>query len=74
MAVRSERKHTILSPRQVPEKIIPVAEIPRTLTGKVSEMAVREAIHGRPVRNLDALMNPRSLDSFAPAVLPELDN
>jgi acetoacetyl-CoA synthetase len=62
------------SPRHVPEKIIPVAEIPRTLTGKVSEMAVREAIHGRPVRNLDALINPRSLDSFAPAVLPELDN
>ena len=62
------------SPRHVPEKIIPVAEIPRTLTGKVSELAVREAIHGRPVRNLDALLNPRSLDSFAPAVLPELES
>ena len=62
------------SPRHVPEKIIPVAEIPRTLTGKVSELAVREAIHGRPVRNLDALLNPRSLDSFAPAVLPELNS
>ena len=60
------------SPRHVPEKIISVAEIPRTLTGKVSELAVREAIHGRPVRNLDALLNPESLEFFSPTTLAEL--
>ena len=60
------------SPRHVPEKIIQVADIPRTLTGKVSELAVREAIHGRPVRNRDALLNPESLDFFSPTKLPEL--
>jgi acetoacetyl-CoA synthetase len=53
------------TPRHVPAKIIPVADIPRTHTGKRSETAVRDAIHGKPVANLDALSNPQSLDLYA---------
>lgn len=53
-----------LSPRYVPEKIIAVPDIPRTVTGKVSEAAVTNAIHGRPVRNRDSLANPGALDYF----------
>lgn len=60
-----------LSPRHVPSKIVAVAEIPLTVTGKVSEAAVRDAIHGRPVRNRDALANPVSLAHFAPETLAE---
>ena len=58
------------SPRHVPAKILAVADIPRTLSGKISEAAVREVIHGRPVRNTDALANPHALDHFRD--LPEL--
>ena len=61
-----------LSPRHVPSRIVAVPDIPRTTTGKVSELAVHSAIHGRPVRNRDALANPGSLDHFAPSNLPEL--
>ena len=60
-----------LSPRHVPRKILQVADIPVTLTGKVSEAAVREAIHGRPPQNLGALANPQSLALFAPELHPE---
>jgi acetoacetyl-CoA synthetase len=42
-----------------------VADIPRTVSGKISEIAVREALHGRPVRNTGALANPESLTEFA---------
>jgi acetoacetyl-CoA synthetase len=42
-----------------------VNDIPRTANGKVSELAVRDAIHGRQVRNRDSLANPASLDQFA---------
>ena len=52
------------SPRHVPAKILAVADIPRTMNGKIVELAVREAIHGRPVGNRDALANPQSLDHF----------
>ena len=52
------------SPKHVPAKILPVTEIPRTMNGKLVELAVREAIHGRPVRNRDALANPEALDQF----------
>jgi acetoacetyl-CoA synthetase len=48
----------------VPAKILAVADIPRTMNGKIVELAVREAIHGRPVGNRDALANPQSLDYF----------
>ena len=52
------------TPRHVPAKIIQVAEIPRTKSGKIVELAVREVIHGRPVKNLHALANPDALDYF----------
>jgi acetoacetyl-CoA synthetase len=52
------------SPRHVPACILEVADIPRTLNGKLSEVAVREVIHGRPVAHTDALANPGSLDLF----------
>jgi acetoacetyl-CoA synthetase len=52
------------SPRHVPAKIIAVADIPRTLNGKTSEVAVRETIHGRTVGNTDALANPQALTLF----------
>ena len=52
------------SPRHVPAKIFAVAEIPRTLSGKLSEAAVRDAIHGRPVKNTEALANPAALELF----------
>ncbi len=52
------------TPRHVPAKILQVPEIPRTLSGKVVELAVREAVHGRPVKNTDALANPAALEHF----------
>jgi acetoacetyl-CoA synthetase len=52
------------SPHHVPRKILHVADIPRTISGKITELAVREVIHGRPVANVDALANPRALDLF----------
>ena len=47
-----------------PGEIVQVADIPRTISGKITELAVREVIHGRPVTNTDALANPSSLDLF----------
>lgn len=55
---------TATTPRHVPAKIIAVTDIPRTLSGKVTELAVRNIIAGRPVKNLDALANPQALDQF----------
>jgi acetoacetyl-CoA synthetase len=52
------------SPRHVPARIIAVEDLPRTLSGKLVELAVRDVIHGRPVTNREALANPESLDSF----------
>jgi acetoacetyl-CoA synthetase len=52
------------TPRHVPAKIIRVPEIPRTLSGKIVELAVREVVHGRPVNNSDALANPEALANF----------
>ncbi len=49
------------SPHHVPRVIVQVADIPRTISGKISEIAVRETIHGRSVDNTDALANPESL-------------
>jgi acetoacetyl-CoA synthetase len=61
----SERISTRLrentTPLHVPKKIIQVEDIPRTISGKISELAVREVIHGRPVKNTEALANPQSL-------------
>lgn len=58
------------SPRHVPAKIIQVADIPYTINMKKVELAVRSVIHGEPVKNLDALANPESLELFMN--LPEL--
>ena len=52
------------SPRHVPAKILQIADIPRTMSGKISEIAVREVIHGRPVRNTEALANPEALHLY----------
>jgi acetoacetyl-CoA synthetase len=72
-ALRDEIRNAIrfnASPRHVPAKIIAVAEIPRTRSGKITELAVRSVVHGEPVRNADALENPDALDHFRD--LPEL--
>ncbi len=63
-AVRSTIRQNA-TPRHVPAKIIQVPEIPRTLSGKIVELAVREVVHGRPVNNVDALANPEALQHFA---------
>ncbi|QIB50427.1 acetoacetate--CoA ligase [Pseudomonas sp. OIL-1] len=52
------------TPRHVPARIFAVADIPRTVSGKIVEVAVRETIHGRPVKNTDALANPEALEYF----------
>ncbi len=58
------------TPRHVPAKIVQVADIPRTISGKIVELAVRNIVHGRPVKNTDALANPQALDLYRD--LPEL--
>ena len=60
------------SPRHVPAKILAVSDIPRTLNGKVAEMAVRNVIRNKPVHNRDALANPEALQLFED--LPELQS
>ena len=52
------------SPRHVPARIVAVADIPRTRSGKISELAVRDVVHGRPVKNTEALANPEALKLF----------
>jgi acetoacetyl-CoA synthetase len=52
------------SPRHVPAKIIAIADIPRTKSGKITELAVRDVIHGRPVKNTEALANPEALGLY----------
>jgi len=58
------------TPRHVPAVIIQVADIPRTISGKITELAVRDIIHGREVKNQDALKNPEALTLYKD--LPEL--
>ncbi|WP_026226916.1 acetoacetate--CoA ligase [Hoeflea sp. 108] len=52
------------SPRHVPAKIVVVTDIPRTKSGKITELAVRDIVHGRPVKNKEALANPEALDLY----------
>jgi acetoacetyl-CoA synthetase len=52
------------SPRHVPAKVIQVGDIPRTRSGKITELAVRDVIHGRPVKNTEALANPEALELY----------
>ncbi len=63
------RRHT--SPRHVPAKVIQVSDIPRTISGKIVELAVRKVVHGEEVKNTDALKNPEALNLFKN--LPELE-
>jgi acetoacetyl-CoA synthetase len=58
------RIRELASPHHVPRKILQVADIPRTISGKITELAVRDVIHGKPVKNVDALANPGALDLF----------
>ena len=65
---RRVREHA--SPHHVPRRIVQVADIPRTISGKITELAVREVIHGRPVANAEAMANASALEAFRD--LPEL--
>jgi acetoacetyl-CoA synthetase len=58
------RIRTGATPRHVPAKVVAVADIPRTKSGKIVELAVREVVHGRPVKNVEALANPSALEHF----------
>jgi len=60
------------SPRHVPAKVIAVTDIPRTKSGKITELAVRDVIHGREIKNVEALANPEALAYYKD--LPELKN
>ena len=73
--LRKKIRDTIRSnttPRHVPAKVIAVPDLPRTLSGKLTELAVRNVIHGLAVKNVDALANPQALEHFKD--LPELAN
>jgi acetoacetyl-CoA synthetase len=59
---RSIRENT--TPRHVPAKIVQVNDIPRTISGKIVELAVRNVVHDRPVKNTDALANPAALELY----------
>jgi acetoacetyl-CoA synthetase len=59
-----------LSPRHVPARVVAVSDIPRTKSGKISELAVRNIVHGVAVKNQDALANPEALKLFES--IPEL--
>ena len=59
------------TPRHVPARIVQVTDIPRTRSGKITELAVRDLVHGRAVKNKEALSNPEALEQFANR--PELE-
>jgi len=65
-----EQIRSSTTPRHVPAKVIQVADIPRTKSGKIVELAVRNVVHGNPVRNREALANPEALELYRD--LPEL--
>ena len=58
------------SPRHVPARIVQVNDIPRTKSGKITELAVRDVVHGRAIKNKEALANPDALDLYKD--LPQL--
>ena len=69
-------KSTIQSettPRHVPRFVIQVPDIPRTISGKIVELAVRNVVHGLPVKNTDALANPEALAFFRDQPLLQMD-
>jgi acetoacetyl-CoA synthetase len=59
-----QRLRTRCSPRHVPAFVVAAPDFPRTISGKLSEVAVRNAINGQPVKNTGALANPDALDFF----------
>lgn len=61
------RRHIRVSttPRHVPARVVQVSEIPRTKSGKIVELAVRDVVHGRAVKNREALANPEALEQFS---------
>ncbi len=66
-AIKSAIIHQIrmnCSPRHIPAKIIQVADIPRTKSGKITELAVRDIVHGQSIKNVEALANPESLEFY----------
>ena len=65
-----DKIRTGASPRHVPARIVAVADIPRTKSGKITELAVRDVVHGRTVKNKEALANPEALELYRD--LPEL--
>jgi acetoacetyl-CoA synthetase len=52
------------TPRHVPARVVQVTDIPRTKSNKIVELAVRDVVHGLPVKNIDALANPEALEQF----------
>jgi acetoacetyl-CoA synthetase len=68
----SDRLRTHASPRHVPARIVQVADLPRTRSGKLVELAVQRIIHGQPVTNREAIANPEMLEAFRD--LPELQS
>src|SRR5262249_35024759 len=63
-ALRDRIRRTIranTTPRHVPAKIVQAPDLPRTINGKLVELAVRDAVHGRPLKNADALANPQAV-------------
>lgn len=68
-AIRT-RVRQFASPHHVPRMIVAVSDIPRTISGKITEIAVRDVVHGRTVRNVEALANPQALALYRN--LPEL--
>ena len=60
------------TPRHVPDKVLQVADIPRTRSGKIVELAVRNVVHNLPIKNREALSNPEALELFR--MRPELQN
>jgi acetoacetyl-CoA synthetase len=59
-----DRIRTGASPRHVPARIVAVRDLPRTRSGKLTELAVRDVVHGLPVKNTEALANPEALEQF----------
>jgi acetoacetyl-CoA synthetase len=55
---------TNTTPRHVPAKVVQVADIPRTKSGKIVELAVRDVVHGRAIKNREALANPEALELY----------
>ena len=52
------------SPRHVPARMVQVTDIPRTRSGKLTELAIRDVVHGRAVKNVEAIANPEALNQF----------